>query len=318
MTTPTASAERLSERRFFTGLALAILAVVFVGFSRGFYLRAFFPDHPAPPEPFFAVHGIVYTAWIVLLLTQARLVARGRLEMHRRLGIFGACACRGDGGSGTIGALIAARRPGGFVEVPVPPLQFLAVPIFEMVLFPAFVAIGLANRRDPQAHKRWMVLATVGILTAAVNRIPIIYGLGPPAYFAGVDLFILAVWDFRTLGRLHPATLWGGLVLIASQPVRLVVSGTEGWLYVRQMGNRPARPPGALKVPRARRGSHVTRLSVCILLHSNGLRSIINVLSRSWAALDPDSPRAQLRQVAVLAASGAFARTRWAVNPLPA
>jgi uncharacterized membrane protein YozB (DUF420 family) len=232
VTTPTAGAERLSERRFFTGLALAILAVVFVGFSRGFYLRAFFPDHPAPPEPFFAVHGIVYTAWIVLLLTQARLVARGRLEMHRRLGIFGAVLAVAMVVLGTIGALIAARRPGGFVEVPVPPLQFLAVPIFEMVLFPAFVAIGLANRRDPQAHKRWMVLATVGILTAAVARIPIIDRLGPPAYFAGVDLFILAlaVWDFRTLGRLHPATLWGGLVLIASQPLRLVVSGTEGWL----------------------------------------------------------------------------------------
>jgi hypothetical protein len=232
VTMPASHAARLSERRFFTGMALAILAVVFVGFSRGFYLRAFFPGHPVPPEPFFAVHGIVFSAWVVLLVIQARLVAHGRLDLHRRLGPFGAVLAAAMVALGTIGALIAARRPGGFVEMPVPPLQFLAIPMFEMVLFPAFVAIGLAKRRDPQAHKRWMVLATVGILTAAVARIPIIDRLGPPAFFIGVDLFVvaLAVWDFRTRGRLHPATLWGGLVLIASQPLRLLVSGTDGWL----------------------------------------------------------------------------------------
>ncbi len=232
MTTPTSNAARLSERRFFTGMALAMVAVVFVGFSRGFYLRAFFPGHPAPPEPFFALHGIVFSAWIVLLLTQTRLVAHGRLDLHRRIGGFGAVLAVLMVGMGTIGALIAARRPGGFVEVPVPPLQFLAIPLFEMVLFPAFVAVALANRRDAQAHKRWMMLATAGILTAAVARIPGIDRLGPPAFFIGVDLFVLAlaVWDFRTRGRLHPATLWGGLVLVASQPLRLVVSGTDGWL----------------------------------------------------------------------------------------
>ena len=34
----------------------------------------------------------------------------------------------------------------------------------------------------------------------------------------------------RTRGRLHPVTLWGGLALIVSQPLRLAVMGTEGWL----------------------------------------------------------------------------------------
>jgi len=34
------------------------------------------------------------------------------------------------------------------------------------------------------------------------------------------------------LGRLHPATLWGGLLLIASQPFRLWLSGAAAWLSV--------------------------------------------------------------------------------------
>lgn len=229
LTVPRTSAD--AERRFFTGMALAILAVVLVGFSRGFFLRPLFPDHPAPPEPFFAVHGIAFTAWIILLVTQARLVAGRRMDLHRRLGAAGALLAVVMVALGTIGALIAARRPGGFIEVPIPPLQFLAIPLFEMVLFPAFVALGLANRRNPQAHKRWMLLATLGIITAAVARIPVIEKLGPPAFFGVVDLFVVAlvIWDFRTRGRLHPVTLWGGLVLILSQPLRLVVSGTDGW-----------------------------------------------------------------------------------------
>jgi hypothetical protein len=50
--------------------------------------------------------------------------------------------------------------------------------------------------------------------------------------FALVDLFLvaLAVWDRRSRGRLHPATLWGGAVFLASQPLRIVLSSTPAWL----------------------------------------------------------------------------------------
>ena len=48
MTAPTiAVAPPPSERRFFTGIAIAILVTVLVGFARSFYLRPLFPDHPS-------------------------------------------------------------------------------------------------------------------------------------------------------------------------------------------------------------------------------------------------------------------------------
>jgi hypothetical protein len=133
---------------------------------------------------------------------------------------------------GTLGALIAARRATGFVEVPVPPLQFLAIPLFDMLLFSAFVWLAIARRRNPQSHKRLMLLATITLVTAAIARWPGVFQFGPLAFFGLTDLFVvaLAVWDFRSRGRLHPVTLWGGLAVIISQPLRLVVSGTEGWL----------------------------------------------------------------------------------------
>jgi uncharacterized membrane protein YozB (DUF420 family) len=222
----------LSERRFFTGIAAAILLTVLIGFSRSFFLRPLFPDWPSPSEGIFYVHGAAFAAWIVLLVVQTSLVAGGRTPLHRTIGPLGAVLAATMVVLGTVAALTAAQRATGFVGIPVPPLQFLAVPLFDMALFATFTALAIARRRDAQSHKRLMLLATVNLMTAAIARWPMIGALGPPAYFGLTDLFIvaLAVWDFRTRGRLHPVTLWGGLLILISQPLRLIVSGTAAWL----------------------------------------------------------------------------------------
>ena len=224
--------QALAERRFFTGMAFAILTSVIVGFSRSFFLRPLFPEWHSPSENIFYVHGALFTAWIVLFVLQALLVAGGRTDLHRKIGLLSLVLAPAMVIVGTFGALVAAGRPTGFVGVPIPPLQFLAVPIFDMILFPAFVCMGIANRRNPQTHKRWMLLATLTLITAAIARWPGVAPLGPLAFFGLTDLFViaLAVWDLRTRGRLHPATLWGGLLMIVSQPLRLAISGTAAWL----------------------------------------------------------------------------------------
>ena len=233
MATLTSSAgDAAAERRFFTGMALAILVTVVVGFARSFFLRPLFPDWQSPSEAVFYVHGALFTAWIALLVVQASLVAAGRTQRHRSIGPYGAVLAAAMVVLGTVGALIAARRATGFTQIPVPPLQFLAIPMFDMILFATFVWLAVANRRDPQAHKRWMLLATINLVTAAIARWPGVFGSGPIVFFGLTDLFIvaLAIWDFRARGRLHRVTVWGGLLTIISQPLRLVVSGTETWL----------------------------------------------------------------------------------------
>jgi hypothetical protein len=222
----------LGEHRFYTGMSLAMLGVVFVGFSRSFFLRPLFPTWPSPAEPLFYAHGAVFAAWIVLLVVQARLVAGGRTDLHRKVGGFGVALAAAMLVMGTWGALVAARRPTGFTGVPVPPLAFLAIPFFDMVLFALFVGLAIAQRGEPQSHKRWMLLATLILTTAALARWPMVLSFGPAAYFGLTDLFLvpLAIWDFRTRHRLHPVTLWGGLLLVVSQPLRLMVSGTPAWL----------------------------------------------------------------------------------------
>jgi hypothetical protein len=46
-----------------------------------------------------------------------------------------------------------------------------------------------------------------------------------------VDLFLLAliIYDLATLKRVHPATLWGGLFLVAWQPLRFMIGASESW-----------------------------------------------------------------------------------------
>ena len=209
-----------------------MLAIVLVGFSRSFFLRPLFPEWPSPRETIFYVHGTLFAAWIALLVTQTSLIAASRTAVHRRLSVCGIALACAMVVVGTYSALVGAARPTGYIGVPVPPLQFLAIPLFDMVLFAGFVSLAVARRRDAQAHKRWMLLATINLVTAALARWPGVKGSGPLVFFGLTDLLVvaLAVWDLRSRGRLHPATLWGGLLTIASQPLRLAVSATDAWL----------------------------------------------------------------------------------------
>jgi len=55
----------------------------------------------------------VFTAWIVLLVTQASLIAGGRTALHRKIGPFSVVLAAAMVVLGTLGALIAARRTTG-------------------------------------------------------------------------------------------------------------------------------------------------------------------------------------------------------------
>ena len=226
--------QKSAERRFFAVMTVAILATVFVGFARTFYLRPLFPETPAPPEPIFFVHGIVFTLWVLLLLVQTRFIAAARVDLHRKSGTFGVALAVAVVVLGVLAALIAARRPGGFIGIPVPPLQFLAIPLASMLMFGLFVTLGLLRRRDAQSHKRLILLASFQFATPAIARWPGIAPFGPPAFFGLTDVFLIAliVWDFRSRGRLHPVTLWGGLAMIVAQPLQLAILGTQRWLEV--------------------------------------------------------------------------------------
>jgi hypothetical protein len=228
VTTQTAVAPSY-DRRFFMIMAMVIALVVFVGFAPTYYLRAFYHADPLPS--LFRVHGLVFSAWIVLFVVQTALVSARRTDIHRRLGVLGAALALVMLVMGYLVAIAAARRGFSAAGLP-PPLVFLAVPFFDLVAFATLVGSALYLRQTPAAHKRLMLLATIAVLTAAIARLPYVLPLGPLAFFGLTDLLIFAAmaYDRWTRGRVHPALLWGGLFLIASQPLRMAIGGTGTWL----------------------------------------------------------------------------------------
>lgn len=216
-------------------MAAAIIFIALAGFARTYFLRAVLPPMaPAPPAltPLLHVHGLLFTGWVLLFFVQARLVATGRIGLHRRLGVAGAGMAALLVVVGILTALQGVVR--GVAPDGMDPGRFLIVPLVAIGLFAIFFFAAIRARRDAPSHKRLMLLATIALLPPAIARWVLLLGMGPQVVFAVATLLLvpLILWDLKSRRRLHPVTLWGGLVLVASGPLRLLISQTDAWLTI--------------------------------------------------------------------------------------
>jgi hypothetical protein len=231
-TTPSSDTTLRRERRFFGSMAIAMAVFCFAGFAPSYYLKTQFgaPELSALVH----LHGLAFTMWILLLVAQTSLVAAGRTQLHRQLGVAGAVLLVVMVGLGVAVALSRGRNvvPGVPHEAT---LAFLAIPLISLLVFPTLIGAAIYLRKNAAAHKRLILLGTTEIVTAAAGRL--VSHLSspfntPPMFFALADLFVVAMvaYDLRTRGRLHPATAWGGLFLVASQPLRVMLTMSPAWM----------------------------------------------------------------------------------------
>jgi len=222
------------DRLFYGTIAVTMGLTAFTGFSATYYFRFFDggPQATLSGGPFTTLvhaHAALFTAWVVLFTAQTALISARRVATHRKLGIAGALLAIAMIVAGTATALATARR--GSAPAGMDPLAFLAIPLFDMVLFAGFVTAALLRRREKEAHKRLMLLAYVSIIVAAIARLPGLLPLGPPVFFGVSLIFVVAgaLYDFISRGRVHRAYIWGGAILVLSIPVRLGLSTTSVW-----------------------------------------------------------------------------------------
>ena len=223
--------QRSYDHRFFTGMALVIALTAFIGFAPSYYLRGF---SSAPPlTTLVHLHGALATTWILLFLAQASLVFAGRTDLHRRMGVAGGVIATLFVLTGYVTAITAARHgvtpPGG-----PPPLGFLAVPLGTLLSFAILAGVGLSQRRHRDTHKRLMLLATIAMITPALARFRWFGPGGPPVAIGGTCLLVIAclTYDRTTRGRIHPAFLWGGVLLMLSLPARFALTQSETWVAI--------------------------------------------------------------------------------------
>lgn len=219
---------RWPQRVFFTSMPIAMAVAVFVGFAPTYYLKTAYGT-PAL-TPLYHFHGLLFSLWMALIVSQPALVAARRVNLHRRLGAIGGVLAAVMVLTALAVAVDLGRRGAG--PPGVPPLSFLAVPLATVIVFPVLIGAALAWRRQPETHKRLMLIGTLELVPAGIARWPGLAAVGPLAYFGVTDLFLVAMllFDLATRGRPHPATIWGGLFLVASQVLRIVISGTGPWL----------------------------------------------------------------------------------------
>jgi hypothetical protein len=220
---------RIGDRPLYLLAAVVIPLIVLAGFARTYYLKGFFATPPLP-SLIVHVHGIVMTAWVVLFIVQITLVAKRRTKTHQQLGILGAIISALVVVVGILTALYAAAR--GASPGP-PPLAFLIIPLGDMMLFALLIGAALYYRKRLDVHKRLMLLAATNMLVPAIARIPlnVITNGGPLAFFGLTDICIIGFVAFDTFRhrRLHPAFLWGSLLIILFQPLRILIAGTDAW-----------------------------------------------------------------------------------------
>lgn len=222
---PTAATRTRGERLFLWGAAVA-LVVVLGGFARTYYLRSFLQEDTLPA--LVHLHGLVMTLWFGTLLAQVLLVRSGNVRFHRKLGVAGIGIAALVLIVGTAVAIVGARL--GHTPGP-PPLIFLAIPLGDMVVFATLVTLAVVYRKRADFHKRYMLMASLGILTAAVARVQFLQAGGLPLFFGITDLILVGFVLTDTVGkrRLHPAFLVGLLVVIGSQVARFLIAGTAAW-----------------------------------------------------------------------------------------
>jgi hypothetical protein len=222
------------DRLFYSGIAVTLALTVFIGFAPTYYF-GLLGDRPAATitgQPFTTLihlHGVLFSAWVLLFVAQTALVATHRVRLHQRLGIAGAVLASTMIVIGLATAIEGASR--GAAPPGIDPLAFLTVPFFDIVLFATFVGAALWNRRIKDSHKRLMLLAYISIMAAAVARLPGVLPLGPFGFY-GLALVFLGVaiaYDYASQRRVHFTYIWGGVLLAVSVPARLMISETAAW-----------------------------------------------------------------------------------------
>jgi hypothetical protein len=229
-------AERMStERKFYSRMALLLVALVFLGFAPSFYLRNIVPAYPRPnPTLPLAVllHGGLFTLWMLAVVAQTQLISARKHAIHMRLGkltVLLAVALIPVMYLTAVWQVTRANQP-PFTD----PLTWTIVPIATIVPFAVLIWQGWKHRRNAQWHKRSMLgAAIVAAAGPSIGRLPI----APPTMMGFTIILLLEfllfvpliIWDRRTIGSIHPATRLGlaMLALVVFIPIFIFWTGAD-------------------------------------------------------------------------------------------
>lgn len=214
-------------------LAVAIASIILLGFVPSYWWPIVLG--PESVRPFVHLHAALFFGWAGLFALQSVLVSAGRTPLHRKVGVLSAAWA-------AVTILVSFRLA---LETIARDLDLVdgtrgavltLIPLTQVSMFTAFVALGLAKLRTPEVHKRFMTLAALVAVTPAVGRIGIaMLGADSPvlpvfALSTSTALLVGVVWhDTRRSRRLHPVFLYGALAVVLVRVARVPFSTSDAW-----------------------------------------------------------------------------------------
>jgi hypothetical protein len=218
---------------FFFWMTLVMAFVVFAGFGTS-YFQPMAVGTLRPVAPIVHIHGLFYFAWMILLVVQSWLVNNKSIALHRSMGLAGISIATGIVFLASTVTFLSTGRdlavnPSAFVY------ELMYLSLLAIIAFAILFIYAISNIRDSEAHKRFILLATVAFLAGGLNRIFIFmfeFEFTPFwILYVSVDLIILAflVYDWRTLGKLHRATLIGAAINIVPQLLHGAIANSSAF-----------------------------------------------------------------------------------------
>jgi hypothetical protein len=235
---------RWIDRWFCVSVALMMILLNIVAFTPSL-VDPSRRNAPLPLTPLLVLHAVVSAAWLLVFLAQTTLAATSRVTTHRRVGVAGAALSFAVVVLGVLVVMAQARRgfdlSGDIARLPLPTgvdgLSATIALLFFPVQFGVLVGAALWYRYRPRTHKRLMLFAALAGMTPTPVAHLIGHWVGPQpwadALFPLSALFfvsLIAVYERVTEGRVHPVTLWLGILVVAMERMlALVVQRTEVW-----------------------------------------------------------------------------------------
>lgn len=226
-------------RNFYFHMALACMAVAFIGFAPTYWMPLAHRSFSA--SAVIHVHGLLFFAWTMYFVFQSRLVSSGQTMRHREWGLLGVSFATAMSIFGVFAAVNLMKQASG-LGMKDEGIAFAIVPLSGIAFFAATFTLAILARRQSETHKRLMLLAAISILDAAVARWFLTFlappgAVGPPpvqvtivpALVAYLLLAVAIVRDWRVEGRPHPVYVYGGAMLVAIKLLNWPISTTAAW-----------------------------------------------------------------------------------------
>jgi hypothetical protein len=210
---------------YFILFSLVFAAIVLAGFSRTFFMPVVRGTFSRPPVVY--IHGALFFAWTALLVSQSVLAATKRLRAHRKIGRIAGWLVLP---MLALGAIVAARdtrhdfRAGEGDAA----LAFYYGELADLAMFGLLAGAAMLLRNKPDFHKRWVLMGSLGLIGAAIGRIPELSG-----FFLYIFLGLIAsmaVYDLFSRRSIHVATAVGAVVLLALGLSEEIIGNTQAWL----------------------------------------------------------------------------------------